>query len=351
MQARSENSVLAFSIFSGIMQACDEIEDACIMNENLFGRAKGGAARAKALPATRRSEIAKKAAVARWGQKLLATHKGNFKEDFGIDVDCYVLNDEGKTAVISQRGMGETLGLGSSGSRLPRFVSGKAISRHVGPELREKLEKPVVFQAQVGGPETLSQVHGYDVTILIDLCKAIIKAESEKELMHHQSDIAKQAHIIINACAKYGIQDLVYKLSGYNSTREEAVAAFKFYVQSEARDYEREFPSQLYKEWYRLYNLEEPERGRPWTFRHLTLSQVWSPLARSHGRILELTRAQKSASQERHTKLHQFLSVIGVKALRTHLGRLLGIAETSESRDQYERHVKRIFGEQLEMDV
>jgi len=39
-----------------------------------------------------------------------ATHKGNFKEDFGIDVDCYVLDDEQKTAVISQRGMGATLG-------------------------------------------------------------------------------------------------------------------------------------------------------------------------------------------------------------------------------------------------
>jgi P63C domain len=319
--------------------------------DELFGRAKGGAARAKALPANRRSEIAKRAAQARWGQKLIATHKGSFKQDFGINVDCYVLNDEGKTAVISQRGMGETLGLGSSGSRLPRFVSGKAISRHVGPELREKLDKPVIFQAQVGGPETLSQVHGYDVTILIDLCKAIIEAESNKQLMPHQTNVAAQAHVIVNACAKYGIQDLVYKLAGYNSTREEAVAAFKFYVQSEARDYEREFPNQLYKEWYRLYHIQEPERGKAWKFKHLTVNHVWFPLARSHGRILDLTRAQKEASQERHKKLHQFLSIIGVKALRTHLGRLLGIAETSESQEEYERHVRRIFGDQLEFEV
>jgi hypothetical protein len=320
-------------------------------NEELFGRAKGGIARAKALPANRRSEIAKRAAKARWGEKLLATHKGNFKDDFGIDVDCYVLNDESKTAVISQRGMGETLGLGSSGSRLPRFVSGKAISLYVGPELREKLEKPVIFQAQVGGPETLSQVHGYDVTILIDLCKAIIQAESDKKLVPHQRSLARQAHVIVNACAKYGIQDLVYKLAGYSATREEAVAAFKLYVQSEARDYEREFPNQLYKEWYRLYNLQEPERGKTWKFKHLTVNHVWYPLARSHGRILELTRAQKAASQDRRKKLHQFLSGIGVKALRTHLGRLLGIAETSELLDDYERHVRRIFGDQLEFDV
>ena len=33
-----------------------------------------------------------------------ATHKGNFQEHLGVDVECYVLNDPSKTAVISQSG-------------------------------------------------------------------------------------------------------------------------------------------------------------------------------------------------------------------------------------------------------
>ncbi|HEX8698970.1 MAG TPA: hypothetical protein VF815_09045 [Myxococcaceae bacterium] len=45
------------------------------------------------------------------GQMPRATHKGSFKKEFGFDVDCDVLDDEQKTAVISQRGMGEALGL------------------------------------------------------------------------------------------------------------------------------------------------------------------------------------------------------------------------------------------------
>jgi AraC-like DNA-binding protein len=49
--------------------------------------------------------------------------------------------------------------------------------------------------------------------------------------------------------------------------------------------------------------------------------------------------------------LHQFLSVVGVKALRTHLGQLLGIAQISEDRGKYEKHVKKVFGDQIEMDV
>ena len=89
--------------------ACDSGTSAQVGSQAI-GKAKGGLARAAALSGDDRREIAKKAAVARWGLK--ATHKGNFKDDFGIDVDCYVLNDEQKTAVISQRGMGEAIGLG-----------------------------------------------------------------------------------------------------------------------------------------------------------------------------------------------------------------------------------------------
>ena len=314
--------------------------------------AQGGKARAEALTQEQRKAIARTAAEARWvraGKEppLRATHKGSFKEDFGIDVDCYVLNDEAKTAVISQRGMGEALGLGKGGSRLPRFVGGKVISTFVGPELREKLDKPVIFQAQVGGPETLSQVYGYDVTILIDLCKAITQAAAENKLLPHQANIAKQAHVILNASAKAGIKGLVYALTGYDATKEEVIAAFKFYVSAEARDYKKEFPNQLYEEWYRLYQLPKPERNKPWKFMHLTVDQVYRPLARSNGKILELTKEQRHNSNARWKRLHQFLSDIGVKALRTHLGQLLGIARISKTSDEYKGFFEKLFGEQL----
>jgi len=108
----------------------------------------GGKARKEALPPERRIQIAKDAASARWGEKpLRATHRGNFKDEFGIDVDCYVLDDEKKTAVISKRGMGAAMGLAhGSGTRLSRFLSGEKIAPYVGPDLAEKLANPLVFQ-------------------------------------------------------------------------------------------------------------------------------------------------------------------------------------------------------------
>lgn len=313
------------------------------------GRARGGLKRAENLTSQQRADIARKAAAARWGLK--ATHRGSFREDFGIDVDCYVLDDVTKTAVISQRGMGAVMGLGEGGSRLPDFIKGKTIAPYIGRELSEKLENPLVFQAPtLGANQPPTKTYGYDITILIDLCKAILKAEDDKRLLKRQSHIARQAHIIINASAKAGIQGLVYKLAGYDATREEVVSAFKMFIREEAREYEKEFPDQLYRQWYRLYELPEPVKGRPWNFKNLTLDQVYKPLAKSNGKILLLAKAAKASGEDRRKKLHQFLSDIGVKALRQHLGELIGIAKLSAGRAEYEKNVRKIFGDQAEFD-
>lgn len=313
-------------------------------------KAKGGFAAAKNMSSEALSARGKKGSIARWGAQ--ATHKGNFKDEFGIDVECYVLNDENKTAVISQIGMGEALGLGLGGSRLTRFVNGQTISKYISPELEEKLNNPVIFQSITSGQTLSATANGYDVTILIDVCKAIINAENDGKLLKSQSNAVKQAHVILNASAKAGIQGLVYALSGYDRTRDEIITAFKLFVKEEAREYEKEFPSQLYEEWYRLYRLPKPERNKPWKFMHLTIEQIYYPLANSNGKIHDLVIMKRAKNKEdRNKRLFQFLSDIGVKALRTHLGQLLGIAKISKTQEEYEMHVQTVFGVQRPLDL
>ncbi len=303
----------------------------------------GGLARAKALTPERKSQIAARAAAARWGKVPKATHHGNFKEHFGFDVDCYVLDDDRKTAVVSQRGMAAALGLVERGNAFIRFANGRAVAKYGGADIGEKVANPLVFTWGTSG----AGIHGYDVTLLIDVCKAITKAADAGALASARyQNLIKQAHVIINASAKAGITGLVYALAGYDATREEIITAFKFYVREEAREYEKEFPDQLYAEWYRLYELPKPERNKPWKFKHLTLNHVYRPLARSNGKVLELTQMQRMKSGKRWSKLHQFLSEIGVKALRQHNGQLLGIARIAKDKSEYEGYVQRLFGEQ-----
>ena len=308
----------------------------------------GGVARAEALSPEKRSEIAKKAAIARWG--AVATHRGSFMQDFGIDADCYVLNDDRKTAVIHQRGMAEAIGLSVRGDRLQRFASGKAITEYIGPELAEKIKNPIKFQTLNKAQKVVERViHGYNVTILIDLCNAIIKASNSGVKM--SDNVVRQAQIIISACAKKGITDLVYDLAGFERTKEEAIAAFKLFVQDEARQYEKEFPNELYEQWNRLYKLPVYQRGKPWEFKHLTVKHVYYPLAKSNGRLLDLIRALKDSAGKKGDKLFQFLNEIGARALRTHLGRLLEMTETSANNIEYEAKIVARFGGQQSLDL
>jgi hypothetical protein len=313
------------------------------------GRAKGGIARAKVLDSSRRGEIAKKAAQARWGAK--ATHKGNFQRDFGIEVECYVLNDPQKTAVISQRGMAEALGYAksNSGSRFLDAVRGPRIQPYLGLELIRKLENPLIFQGVGPGSNFVS--HGYDVTILIDVCQAITQAEADKKLTASQKPMARQAHIILGASAKSGIKGLVYSLAGYSPSAQEVIEAFKIYIQQEARKYEPEFPSELYMEWHRLYNIPVPLRGRPWHFKYLTVRHIYFPLAKSSGKLFTLLKALKARDGDTGKKLFQFLNEIGARALRMQLGRVLEMAESSSDHRIYEGKITERFGGQSELEL
>jgi hypothetical protein len=201
--------------------------------------------RAELLSPEERRVIAIKGATARWGEKpLKATHKGSFKEEFGIDVECYVLNDPEKTAVISQSGMGRALGLSHRGNAFPRFLSSKGMAGTLGAQLTKKIAQPLKFQWDSGGAQPPVTVNGFDVTLLVDVCKAIVSVEAQGKLHKQQDKIAKQAHIILGASAKAGIKGLVYALAGYDPTAQEVIEAFKLYVREEAKKYESEFPNE-----------------------------------------------------------------------------------------------------------
>jgi P63C domain len=313
------------------------------------GRAKGGAVVASKMTPEQLSERAKKGALARWGKgHLKATHRGNFEVHFGIDAECYVLDDMAKTAVMTQRGIAAALGLSKPGGKdFERLVERKSISEHLGAEVLEKVRQPIEFKwVYPGAKQSAVSIKGYAADLLIDVCNAILKASAAGALRHNQESLAKQAAIVVGASAKAGIQGLVYALAGYDRTKEEVIAAYKMYVAEEAREYEREFSPELYEQWYRLYGLVKPERGRPWEFRYLTIDHIYKPLARSNGKVFNLAKSAKLANGEKTDKIHQFLSEIGVKALRTQVGKITGIATVSDTREEYERYIsEKIYGQ------
>lgn len=182
MQASGLYIMLALDWYGSYNARINLRRYAC-MSKELKGRAKGGKALAEKMTPEQRIERAKKGSTARWGEKpFRATHRGNFKTEFGMDVDCYVLNDENKTAVISQRGLAVALGYSiPTGAQIMRLVDSKNLAPYVGGEIRQKLAEPIIFLRQelVSNPQSKSKLHGFDVTLLIDICKAIVNAIKE----------------------------------------------------------------------------------------------------------------------------------------------------------------------------
>jgi hypothetical protein len=97
----------------------------------------------------------------------------------------------------------------------------------------------------------------------------------------------------------------------------------------------------LYLQWYRLYDIPVPERGKPWQFKYLTVNHICYPPARRRGKILTLLRAHGAQAGDRAKKLFQFLNEIGARALRMHLGRVLEMAESSPDKAAYETENQR----------
>jgi len=62
-------------------------------------------------------------------------------------------------------------------------------------------------------------------------------------------------------------------------------------------------------------------------------------------------RALKAKHGDQKTKLFQFLNVVGARALRIQIGRVLEMSESSSLKTEYEAKITKRFGDQQELDL
>ena len=284
------------------------------------------------------------------------THTANMKEIFGVDIDCYVLDDSAKRMrVIGQRGMTSALAIKGAGSTgFMRTMNSKSLSKYIGPVLREKIDHPIEFGAFSGGPGK-----GYKATILIDVCKAITAANQAGELAPNQKNLAIQASIIINASAKFGIDNLIDRLTGFDDTLENYIEAFKIYIRDEASEYQKQFSRDFYEVCYQVYGLEwEKGKNHPQFFAYLTRNYVYAPLADSNGAILQkldtrnpIIKKSDGKGGYRKYKLFQFLEEIGVAALQNQIGQFIAVGRLSKNKHEFKRNFEIIQGRPVQLQL
>lgn len=315
-------------------------------------QSKGGKARAESLSSEERSEIAKQAAVARWGSKKAedgeipdATHAG-FLQIGDVKIECYNLKN-GKR-LIHKRGMAKALGMKSEGGNaFLKTMGRKGIGSEISQELKDQIDNPLVFKPLNGDP-----AHGYEAIFLIDICNSLIDAGKAGKLRPQQAHLALQAEIIVRSAAKVGITALVDEATGYiaDKRKEEYREIFQQFIREEFSKYEKEFPQKLFDMIYKIYGLKRsklsPHR-HPQFFGKVIRKYIYEPLANSNGAILQMLDEKNPVvyvNGGRKFKMFQFLTeVVGLPALRAHLWQIVGIGSTCSTKEQFERRFRDAF--------
>lgn len=249
-----------------------------------------------------------------------------------LELPCYVL--ENGMRVFSGRGMQKAIGSNSkSGTWLSNFIASEAIKPYL-MEVKagetcpyEQMQSPIQFyRNDAGGSQPIA--YGYEATLLIDLCDAIIKAgETGYEI---PVEYVRNANVIIRAVAKTGIIALVDEATGYDKEKTRAKDALQTFLnqflQEEAAKWVKTFDDQFFEDLYKMrgwnwnYTSKKPGVVGIWIN-----NIVYQRLAPGLDKLNELN--PKNANGNRSHKHHQFLSRdIGLPRLKQYLEAVHAIA-------------------------
>lgn len=313
----------------------DDVKDAA----KAAAGAKGGKARAAALSDEERSEIASKAASARWGgditPRMVGTHPATHPGELEIGelrIPVFVLDDE--TRVISGRGFTAALGMKGRGQGMARILTHKRLRPFIDSELVLAIEQPLGFRRGGGAPPT----HGYDAQVLVQVAESILKARDAKALVTEQEfRYAKACEILVRSLARVGIIALIDEATGYQELRARDALAkiLEQFVTTELRKWISTFPLDYYREMCRLrgWKFDPTSTQRGPIFGKLTNNLIYLRLA--PGVLQEVQRVTPKNEKGRYkAKFFQSLTAeFGNPRLREHLSAVVALMKVAPDRD------------------
>ncbi len=268
--------------------------------------------------------------------KILKAKYGSDKTSLKLgklEIPCYVLEDG--TRVFSGRGIQNAIGANpnSSGTWLNKFVNGSLISNYLAPGVLDKFNNPIKFnRPSAGGSQ--SATYGYEATILIDFCDAIIEANKSRENI--PENIIANAEIIIRSVAKVGIIALVDEATGYQHEREnnELQKILKAYISEELLPWQKKFPDIYYKEFFRLNGWDYTVNGikkRPGVIGKWTNTLIYDQLPK--GILDELKKKTPVSNTGNKTaRYHQFLTLdVGEPNLNNQINQIVTLFQLSDN--------------------
>ncbi|MFC1977379.1 P63C domain-containing protein [Chloroflexota bacterium] len=325
-----------------------------------LGASKGGNARASVLTPEERREIAQKAVRTRWAKakgipieevgqvsspldqvleitkpqgnnQPLSAFQGELKIG-DVSFACHVLNDFRR--VLAQR---EVVGIltGNKKGGLARYLKANALQDYI------DIEKIAEHTIEFAIPGSQYKATGYEATLLVEICDAYLRARDDNKLSRQQDHLAKQAEIIIRACAKVGIIALIDEATGYQEIRAKNALQLKLqaYISDELQEWARMFPQEFFFELARLENIHYSPRNRPIRWGKYILAFVYAAVDEDVAKELK----RRIPNPHKGQNLHQLLRKVGREKVSAQVNQVLGVMKTCKNMDDFKRAFDRIF--------
>lgn len=299
------------------------------------GRAKGGVERARKLSPERRSEIARKGAIARKA-KLHPTDDNLPSAQYAgelafgdLKFPCAVLSDGAR--VLTETDFMAGLGMYRSGALsvrrsesapIPLYLAFKNLLPYVINHLGDVHIKPLKYRTLSGGV-----AHGINATIIPKICAVWLDARQAGVLGQRQMKIAANAELMLRALAEVGLIALIDEATGYQGARpRDALQQYlEMLVRKELAVWAKKFPDEFYENIYKLRGWSWPGMGknRYSIVAHYTRDLVYERMA--PGLLSELEqKSPKDEKGNRGNRFHQWLTgEIGDPMLASHLQSIL----------------------------
>jgi P63C domain len=324
-------------------------------NLSALNASRGGHARASVLTPEQRSTIAREAVRARWikagklkdiqpepkkkrtGRQVsppaaptLPFSMFRGKVHFGnLELDCHVLNDDRR--VFTQGEMVHAITGGTESSNLARYLGAN-------PLISDDLSGgPIRFQIP-GNPQIAI---GSEATLLIEICERYLDAHDQGLLRQSQQKLAKNAAIIVRACAKLGIIGLIDEATGYQKVRARNALQIKLqaFIADDLQDWAVMFPEEFWIELARLEGVHYSPRNRPLRWGKYVMLFVYDAIDGDVGKELR----KKNPNPHFLQNHHQWLKKFGRDKVHDQIERVITIMKLCNQMDDFREKFARVF--------
>lgn len=327
-----------------------------------LGAKKGGRARANTMTPEERSEIASKAARARWDKAKPKTAEVEVVEKpltatepvddgqpphsllrgtlpmAGTEIECHVLNDGRR--VFTQREVVRILSDGRDTSNLGRYLA------------RNPLYKAGTIDSKIirfKVPSRPQLAHGYEATLLIQICELYLDARDQDRLHPSQEKLARVAETIIRSCAKVGIIALVDEATGYQKIRAKNALRLKLqaFIAEDMQEWARMFPEVFWFELARLEGTRYSPRNRPLRWGRYVMMFVYDAIDGDVGKKLR----EINPNPQHHKNHHQWLKEFGREKVNNQIQQVIAIMKLCDDMPEFRRKFDRVFSNAYQLEL